>query len=523
MKRVTARPPAALALLLPGLLLLAGCASWETTRSNVVDPIHHLLHHDYPDAIEEMDVERLRSFFAEEAALAPTLELLAGFARVEHARGEIDRVLVDEDPVRARIRLYVDGVGAGGELRSLRQDKRFYLARPSGDAGWRIARDPPTPMAVAPRPPSHFVDEAALRGLWFQHEAAEVPDARGEPQKFVYGSGVAAADFDADGWDDVLLLKRDRIELFHNQQGFFTPVSRAWGLGEVSGAVPTAALPFDYDDDGRLDLLVAAEQGQPLLFHNEGRRFRRVEAHGLETAERTVAAAVADFDGDGHLDLYLANHENVYLVAPDLPDADNAEADQLFLGNGDGSFRDASRWAGIRNTGWSLSPVAADYDGDGDVDLFVGNDFGDDKLYRNDGSGRFQEVAARSGVDRPVASMSADWGDYDGDGDLDLFVAGMSSGSAWVLEVPEFRIRKVPWLVDLLFRPWVRETVRSWFQGNRFYENLGDGSFREIAQESDVAHNGWAWSSVWLDFDNDGRLDVYATNGFLSGPLEDDL
>jgi hypothetical protein len=99
----------------------------------------------------------------------------------------------------------------------------------------------------------------------------------------------------------------------------------------------------------------------------------------------------------------------------------------------------------------------------------------------------------------------------------------MFSGSGWVLEVPDFRIRRVPWVLDWMFRPYVREAVRSWFRGNRFYENQGDGTFLERAAESGAADNGWAWSSVWLDFDNDGLLDVYGANGFLSGPLKDDL
>jgi hypothetical protein len=167
--------------------------------------------------------------------------------------------------------------------------------------------------------------------------------------------------------------------------------------------------------------------------------------------------------------------------------------------------------------------VAADYDLDGDIDLFVGNDFGVDRLYRNDGTGRFEEVSSKVGVDKPVASMSADWGDFDGDGDFDLFVGGMNSGSAWVLEAPSFRIKRVPLLLDLAFRPYVRAAVREWFRGNRFYENLGDGTFREVAHDTGTQNSGWAWGTVWLDFDNDGELDLYGSNGMVSGADEDDL
>ena len=104
-----------------------------------------------------------------------------------------------------------------------------------------------------------------------------------------------------------------------------------------------------------------------------------------------------------------------------------------------------------------------------------------------------------------------------------LFVGGMNSGSAWVLEAPTFRIKRVPYLLDLAFRPYVRAAVREWFRGNRFYENLGDGTFREISSGTGTQNSGWAWGTVWLDFDNDGQLDLYGANGMVSGPDEDDL
>jgi hypothetical protein len=511
--------------------MAAGCAgwgsSWPRTREQVIDPIHQLLHHAYPELLEAMDRSGLAELFSRDSrpeALRESLALLDGFREVEHASGFIERVELEATPVRAWLALRVEGVGRDGRLRSIRQRKTLVLSQEAGD--WRIASDPPTPLEEATAPAARFADEAAARGLWFRHRGVDKLDPDGNPRRYVYGSGVAAADVNGDGWDDVVFANGDRIELYLNEEGRFRNASERWGLGAAlppSGAILNVVLGVDLDNDGWTDLFVGAEFGQPLLLRGDGTRFRRVEHSGIRTTERTISASAADFDGDGTVDLFLANHEDEYREAPNPPWTNNAEPDQLFLNNGDGTFRDATKQARVGNRGWSLAPVAADYDLDGDVDLFVGNDFGRDVLFRNDGTGRFDEVTREAGVTKPVASMGADWGDWDADGDLDLFVGGMASNAGWVLEAPQFRIRKVPGVVDWLFRPYVRDYVRSWFRGNRFYENRGDGTFREIAQETGAQAHGWSWSTVWLDFDNDANLDLYALNGFISGAPDDDL
>jgi hypothetical protein len=520
--------PIALLALLSSALGCASGAAWQDTREQVIDPIHRLLHHTYPEAFVALDPAEFPPLFAagtDPETLAPTLELLATFSEVEHGTGFIDRVDLESEPVRGWIRLRLEGKGKDGQPRVVRQQKEFALVRE--DAGWRIAADVPTPWREVPVPVAHFFDETLERGLWFQHEGRDKLDPSGEPRRYVYGSGIAAADVNGDGWDDLLLASGGRLDLFLNEEGHFRQASEAWGLGAAlpvgDARILTAVVPADFDADGALDLFVAAEFGQPLLLLGDGKRFTSVADSGLETQERTISASVADFDGDGVLDLFLANHEDEYREAPDPPWSKNAHPDQLFYGRGDGTFVEATRKAGIDNRGWSLTPIAVDYDADGDVDVFVGNDFGDDVLFANDGAGRFREVSGEIGLDRPVAAMGADWGDYDADGDLDLFVGGMSSNAAWVLETPDFEIRKVPALVDWMFRPYVREYVRAWFRGNRFYENQGDGTFIERAHELGVDAHGWSWATVWLDFDNDGRLDVYALNGFITGPLKDDL
>jgi hypothetical protein len=503
---------------------VSGCTSWVQTRSRFVEPVHRLLHHAWPDHLAEGDGAGLRGLFESEQASLPSRALRAGFAEVQYAEGDVEHVDAEVEPVHAWVRLRLDGTDPEGRPRTVIQRREVELAH-HGDV-WRIAADHAEPAHVVAAPSSGFRDEARLRGLWFVHEEKPPPAPAGEPRRYPFGSGVAAIDLDHDGFDDVLLATGRRIELFRNEAGYFERVSEQWGLGSElaidEGTVLNVVLPADFDGDGDDDLFVGAEYGQPLLLRNAGGRFVPMPDAGITTRERTIGASAADFDGDGRLDLFLANHEDVYRNAPDLPYARNAQRDQLFLGDGAGGFAEVGRDVGIDNSGWSLAPAPADFDGDGDVDLFVGNDFGFDVLLRNEG-GRFVDVSDASGVKAPVAAMGATWGDYDADGDLDLFVSGMASGSGWVIEIPQFRIRGVPWFVDALFRPYVREAVRSWFLGNRLYENLGEGRFREHAAESGVAWNGWGWGAAWLDFDNDGLLDLYAANGFLSGPLKDDL
>jgi hypothetical protein len=503
------------------LSVASACSSWHVTRENLVDPIHQLLHHDWPEALAEGDGAALAALFASSEAGAASRTLRARFAEVTRAHGDLERM--DLETLTGRVVLRLDGIAPGGQLRTVVEPRTVRVAL--GSDGFRIAVDTPEPAQEPAHPPVHFVEEARLRGLWFEPASGVIPGPDGDPRRYVFAGGIAASDLDGNGFDDVMLASGGRIELFLNENGFFTRASEAWGLGDALPApaqgVYTVLLPADFDGDGRRDLFVGAEHTAPLLLRNSGKRFTPVVASGVETEQRTISGIVLDYDGDGHLDLYLANHEDVFHEAPDLPYARNARRDQLFRNEGGFRFRDVSEEAGVDNPGWSLAPSAADYDADGDLDVFVGNDFGLDILLRNDG-GRFSEVSDEAGVTLPTASMGADWGDYDADGDLDLFVAGMASGSAWVLELPQFEIRGVPRLLDAMFRSRVRAAVRSWFVGNRLYENRGDGRFVERAAESGLQRNGWAFGAAWLDFDNDGLLDLYATNGFLSGPDQED-
>ncbi len=511
------------AMLLAWLTLAAaGCSpTWKTTRVDVIDPIQTLLHREYPSAVQSTDERRVQALFTGPAASWGVVALMERFEHIDEVRAVIDDAEWEADRVRAAVTLEIEGREPSGAPLYVRQQRRITTVRTAD--GWAIEADAGGRVTEVRPPGPRFVDETAARGLAFTHVERWHPDRDGVRRRYVFGSGPSVADVDGDGWEDIVLVGGDHVELFLNREGHFENASAAWGLGTPLEGSQTASLLTDFDGDGRPDLFVGALYGQPNYFRNTGTRFERWDDAGLVTEERVIAACAADFDGDGDVDLFLANNEDSHQTAPaPMGFADNAKADQLFLNRGDGTFSDATEASGIDNTGWSLACAAADYDGDGDVDLFVGNDFGSDVLYENDGAGRFRDVTKASGATASAATMSADWGDFDGDGDFDLFVGGMSSASDWAIDHPAFPA-PAPWIVELLFRDRVRAAVRSFFHGNRLFENQGDGTFREVSSATGTVDSGWAWSSVWLDFDNDGLLDMYSSNGMISGPIKDDL
>ena len=216
----------------------------------------------------------------------------------------------------------------------------------------------------------------------------------------------------------------------------------------------------------------------------------------------TGGVGFVDYDADGWLDIYLVNGGTLAT----LPDGDPSTSDRLYRNNRDGTFSDVTRRAGTDGTRWGMGVAVADVDNNGLEDLYITN-YGPNSLYLNRGDGTFEEMAAASGVAGDEWSSSAAFADYDGDGDVDLYVANYLEFDPD--DLPDdsqlCRYRGIP--VQCGPRGMIPTP-------DRLYENLGDGTFRDVSAESGIAAAGdsYGLGVTWCDFDNDGDPDAYVAN-----------
>lgn len=310
--------------------------------------------------------------------------------------------------------------------------------------------------------------------------------------------GAIMDDFDGDGLQDVITSTFDAcaanpILYYHNKgDGTFAEWSERAKLGEQYGGFNL--VQADYDNDGRLDILVLrgawgrqiyGRQLNSLLRQEEDGHFVDVtEAAGLGTyAYPTQAAAWADFDNDGDLDLYIGNEF--------FPS-------QLFRNNGDGTFTDIASTAGVRNMGYAKGVNWGDYDGDGDPDLYVSNWGQANRLYRNNGDGTFTDVAGQLGValgDTPNHRTFVPWfWDVNNDGWLDLFVGGFGAEHVGIVAA------------DYLGAPASAARLR-------LFLNDGAGGFRDVTRAMGLYQIQMPMGANYGDVDNDGFPDFYLGTG----------
>lgn len=289
------------------------------------------------------------------------------------------------------------------------------------------------------------------------------------------GGGVSFYDFNRDGWDDITFASQlgDSISFFENREGNFK---------RINSFVPNLCeskqiLWVDYDNDGDKDLFVGCYLSTNRLYKNDGKMvFTDVtEMSGLPLSiEKTFGVAWADYDNDGWLDLYVTNK----------PEGATNVSNQLFRSKGDGTFEELTSLAGVADP--NKKPFSAsflDYNNDGAADIYIAQDKkAVNTLFKNDNDGSFTDVSVASNSDLSMEGMCVAVGDYNNDGYQDIYISNIS-------------------------------------EGNRLLKNNGNETFIEVSEATGVAYHGIGWGSNFLDYDNDGDLDLYVS-GSLEGSSE---
>ncbi len=381
------------------------------------------------------------------------------------------------------------------------------------------------PFTIAPYPGKSspiFRDAAAGLGLRFQHFT-------GATGKFfmpeIMGAGAALLDYDGDGDLDVYLLQGTLLDTSKNLKDSLFPPPTAQQPGHRlfrNELVPSGRLAFrdvtseagvgydgygmgaavgDYDNDGDPDLYVT-HFGSNILFRNNGNgTFTNVTREaGVDDPRWSTSAAFLDYDRDGNLDLFVTNYVDFSIKGnkkcfaptgePDYctPAAYRPVPDRLFRNSGNGKFTDVTQAAGIgKADGPGLGVACADFNSDGWVDIYVANDGAANLLWINKGNGTFEEMALLAGVAYSVdglarAGMGVAPGDFDNDGDDDLLVTNLAT------------------------------------EGSTLYRNHR-GSFSDVTLEFGLARSSFPFTGFgvgWFDYNNDGRLDLFAANGAVT-------
>jgi hypothetical protein len=426
------------------------------------------------------------------------------------------------------------------ELGTMASARRLF-----GDA-LSTALPRPADRALAHRSPHQ---EAAIE--FYQGGAKKHPHPYFAPISVNQKPGLAVVDIDSDGDDDIYVTVRiGRNLLFENQgDGTFVEAAEKYGIHFTGHC--TCALFADFDNDGDPDLFVGRSLRPSLYFENRAGHFYPGPQQ-KEFPMTAVSASAADYNGDGLLDLYLLTYRPSTIGGNSSPsggsggvgaqtehwpdhfyppgmaaeyyrrhrEANSGNDPQfpnllnqigppniLYVNRGKGRFEIAEENTQLGIWSNSLQATWADYDEDGDPDVFIANDWAPDNLFRNDGDSGFTDVTKEAGLTEFGFAMGATWGDYDNDGLQDLYLSNMFSKAGARIT------NRVPGIAGI---------YKQSAAGNYLYRQRANHTFELVSGDKPpalaVTKAGWSWGGQFADFDNDGFLDLYVLSGYFTAP-----
>ncbi|MEM6800073.1 MAG: VCBS repeat-containing protein, partial [Bacteroidota bacterium] len=399
--------------------------------------------------------------------------------------------------------------------------------------------------ACTPTAPSKAIDSAKVQlfkllspsetNFHFKNELVE--NNRINILNYLYyynGSGVAIGDINQDGLADIYMgSTTQKNKLFLNKGNLtFEDISQTAGVGGEFG-ITTGVSFIDINNDGYLDIYICKSGVQSeryrtneLYINNGNLTFtEQAAAYGLADASFSNQAYFFDIDKDNDLDMYLVNHPvdwpNINKIMTGKQNEEGFHyhfSDKLYRNNGQGKFEDITQSAGVLNRSWGLSAAIGDFNGDQYPDIYVANDFiKPDNLYINQKDGSFKDEIQKYFHHISFYSMGTDFADINNDGKNDLYVADMAMNGHTRSK------RSMGSMSTENFQTIIRRGYHYPYSSNTLQLQVGKNTYADIAQAVGVAKTDWSWAPLIFDCDNDGLKDIFITNGIYRDIIDNDF